>query len=98
MTGEEFYSTLYAIAESPLEKGVIWTGSNDGPFYVTRDNGKTWTNVTPKDLRAGRSRSVHRGLAASEGLGLLRGVSIPARRLSARTSTRPTTTARRGSA
>lgn len=50
ITGEEFYSTLYAIAESPLEKGVIWTGANDGPFHVTRDNGKTWTNVTPQDL------------------------------------------------
>jgi hypothetical protein len=53
VTGEEFYSTLYAIAESPLEKGVIWTGANDGPFYVTRDNGKNWTNVTPKDLPPG---------------------------------------------
>ena len=53
VTGEEFYSTLYAIAESPLERGVIWTGSNDGPFYVTRDGGKTWTNVTPKDMEPG---------------------------------------------
>ena len=53
ITGEEFYSTLYAIAESPLERGVIWTGANDGPFHVTRNNGKTWTNVTPKDLPAG---------------------------------------------
>jgi photosystem II stability/assembly factor-like uncharacterized protein len=53
VTGEEFYSTLYAISESPLEKGVIWTGANDGPFYVTRDNGKKWTNVTPKDLPTG---------------------------------------------
>jgi photosystem II stability/assembly factor-like uncharacterized protein len=53
VTGEEFYSTLYAILESPLERGVIWTGSNDGPFYVTRDNGKTWSNVTPKDLPPG---------------------------------------------
>ena len=53
VTGEEFYSTLYAIAESPVEKGVIWTGANDGPFYVTRDNGKSWTNVTPKDLPTG---------------------------------------------
>jgi photosystem II stability/assembly factor-like uncharacterized protein len=53
VTGEEFYSTLYAIAESPTEKGVIWTGSNDGPFFVTRDDGKTWTNVTPKDLPEG---------------------------------------------
>src|ERR1051326_3901413 len=53
VTGEEFYSTLYAIAESPLAKGVIWTGANDGPFHVTRNNGKTWTDVTPKDLQPG---------------------------------------------
>ena len=53
VTGEEFYSTLYAIAESPLEKGVIWVGSNDGPFHVTRNNGKIWTDVTPKDLPPG---------------------------------------------
>jgi photosystem II stability/assembly factor-like uncharacterized protein len=53
ITGEEFYSTLYAVAESPLEKGVIWTGANDGPFHVTRDNGKTWSNITPTDLPTG---------------------------------------------
>jgi photosystem II stability/assembly factor-like uncharacterized protein len=53
VTGEEFYSTLYAIAESPLEKGVIWTGANDGPFHITRDNGKTWSDVTPRDLPSG---------------------------------------------
>ncbi|MEO7217879.1 MAG: hypothetical protein ABI026_06770, partial [Gemmatimonadaceae bacterium] len=53
VTGEEVYSTLYAIRESPVQKGVIWTGANDGPVYVTRDNGKTWTNVTPKDLPSG---------------------------------------------
>jgi photosystem II stability/assembly factor-like uncharacterized protein len=53
VTGEEFYSTLYAISESKLEPGVIWTGSNDGPFYISRDNGKTWLNITPKDLPMG---------------------------------------------
>jgi photosystem II stability/assembly factor-like uncharacterized protein len=53
ITGEEMYSTLYAIRESALEPGVIWTGSNDGPVHVTRDNGKTWKNVTPKDLPPG---------------------------------------------
>ncbi|MBP8274882.1 MAG: hypothetical protein KAY59_10645, partial [Acidobacteria bacterium] len=53
VTGEEFYSTLYAISESTLEKGVIWTGANDGPFSVTRDDGKTWARVTPKDLETG---------------------------------------------
>ena len=35
VTGEETYSTLYSIRESPLESGVIWTGSNDGVFAVT---------------------------------------------------------------
>jgi photosystem II stability/assembly factor-like uncharacterized protein len=39
-------ATLIAIAESPLERGVIWTGSNDGVVSVTRDGGKTWSNVT----------------------------------------------------
>jgi photosystem II stability/assembly factor-like uncharacterized protein len=53
VTGEEFYSTLYAITESSLEAGVIWTGANDGPFHLTRDNGKTWTDITPKDLPTG---------------------------------------------
>jgi photosystem II stability/assembly factor-like uncharacterized protein len=53
VTGEEFYSTLYAIRESPLKKGVIWTGSNDGPFYVTRDDGKTWKKVTPSSQPQG---------------------------------------------
>ena len=52
-TGEESYSTLYAIREATLEKGVIWTGANDGPFYVTRDDGKTWKNITPKNQPAG---------------------------------------------
>ena len=52
-TGEEIYSTIYAIRESTVQKGVIWTGSNDGPVYVTRDDGKTWANVTPKDLPPG---------------------------------------------
>ena len=44
--GVEFGSTLFAIAESPLEKGVIWTGSNDGLVQVSLDDGATWTNVT----------------------------------------------------
>ena len=52
-TGEEFFSTLYAIRESPLEGGVIWVGANDGPFHVTRDNGKTWQNITPRGLPLG---------------------------------------------
>jgi photosystem II stability/assembly factor-like uncharacterized protein len=52
-TGEEVYSTLYSIRESPVQKGLIWTGSNDGLIFVTRDEGKTWTNVTPAGLQPG---------------------------------------------
>ena len=52
-TGEEVFSTLYAIRESPVQRGVIWTGANDGPFHVTRDNGRTWKNVTPRGLPLG---------------------------------------------
>lgn len=44
--GVEYFSTLFAIAESPKEKGLIWTGSNDGVVHLTRDGGKNWTNVT----------------------------------------------------
>ncbi|HYJ89627.1 MAG TPA: hypothetical protein VEW46_26430 [Pyrinomonadaceae bacterium] len=49
--GVEYFSTLFAIAESPKEKGLIWTGSNDGLVHLTRDGGKNWTNVT-KNLPA----------------------------------------------
>ena len=45
--GVEYGCTLFAIAESPVQAGVIWAGSNDGLIHVTRDGGKTWTNVTP---------------------------------------------------
>lgn len=48
--GAENYGTLAYIAESPHEKGVIWTGSDDGVVSLTRDGGATWKNVTPKGL------------------------------------------------
>ena len=44
--GVEYFSTIYAIAESPKEKGLIWVGTNDGLVQLTRDGGKNWTNVT----------------------------------------------------
>jgi photosystem II stability/assembly factor-like uncharacterized protein len=53
ITGEEFYSTLYAIRQSPHDANVIWAGANDGPFHVTRDDGATWTDITPPDLPEG---------------------------------------------
>jgi photosystem II stability/assembly factor-like uncharacterized protein len=48
--GAENYGTLAYVIESPLEKGVIWTGSDDGYVYLTRDGGTTWKNVTPQGL------------------------------------------------
>jgi photosystem II stability/assembly factor-like uncharacterized protein len=48
--GGENYATIAYVAESPHEKGVIWTGSDDGLVYLTRDDGKTWNNVTPAGL------------------------------------------------
>lgn len=53
VTGEEVYSSIYSMIESRLEKGVIWVGANDGPVSVTRDNGKTWKRVTPKNIGPG---------------------------------------------
>ena len=48
--GAENYGTLSYVIESPHEKGVIWTGSDDGLVYLTRDGGTNWKNVTPKGL------------------------------------------------
>ena len=49
-TGTEYYDTVFSIAPSPLAKGLIWVGTDDGLIQITRDEGKNWTNVTPKDL------------------------------------------------
>ncbi len=49
-TSIEYYDTIFTVAESPRQKGVIWTGSDDGLVQLTRDGGKSWTNVTPKDM------------------------------------------------
>jgi photosystem II stability/assembly factor-like uncharacterized protein len=45
-TGVEFYCTIFAVSESPKQRGVIWVGSDDGLVHVTRDGGANWTNVT----------------------------------------------------
>ena len=46
-TSVEYYGTIFAVMESPVQAGTIWTGSDDGLVHVTRDGGKNWTNVTP---------------------------------------------------
>jgi len=45
VTGAENYTTVIAIAPSPLERGVIWAGTDDGRVHVTRDGGANWTSV-----------------------------------------------------
>jgi photosystem II stability/assembly factor-like uncharacterized protein len=49
-TAVEYYDTIFTIDESPVKAGVIWVGSDDGLVHVTQDDGKTWQNVTPKDM------------------------------------------------
>ncbi|HKT08356.1 MAG TPA: glycosyl hydrolase, partial [Gemmatimonadaceae bacterium] len=49
-TSVEYYGTIFAIAPSPVVTNEIWTGSDDGMIYLTRDGGTTWTNVTPPNL------------------------------------------------
>ena len=46
-TGAEYYANIFAIAESVLEEGVIWVGSDDGLIHITKDGGETWENITP---------------------------------------------------
>jgi photosystem II stability/assembly factor-like uncharacterized protein len=49
-TTVEYYDTVFTIAESPAQKDLIWAGTDDGLIQLTRDGGKTWTNVTPKGI------------------------------------------------
>ncbi len=46
-TSVEYYSTIFTATESPYEKDLLWTGSDDGLMYVSKDGGKKWDNVTP---------------------------------------------------
>ena len=54
VTGEEYYSTLYAIQESKIREGLIWVGANDGPIHVTQNGGESWEDVTPEMPKGGR--------------------------------------------
>jgi photosystem II stability/assembly factor-like uncharacterized protein len=49
-SGAEIYDTIFTVAESPVQAGVIWAGSDDGLVHLTRDGGNNWTDVTPKDV------------------------------------------------
>ena len=53
ITGEEYYSTIYDINESPVKEGILWVGANDGPIHVSANGGKDWSNVTPSNIPDG---------------------------------------------
>lgn len=57
-TAVEVHCTVFTIAESPVEAGVIWAGSDDGLIHISRDNGVTWTNVTPQSMPKGATVSM----------------------------------------
>ena len=50
MNGPEVYATIFAIGPGKTDANIIWAGSDDGLVHVTRDGGKTWANVTPKEM------------------------------------------------
>ena len=52
ITSVEYYDTVFALAESPRQRGLLWAGSDDGLIHLTRDDGQHWTDVTPKDMPA----------------------------------------------
>jgi photosystem II stability/assembly factor-like uncharacterized protein len=49
-TGVEVYDTIFSVTESPVQKGQIWAGTDDGLVQLTRDGGEHWQNVTPKAM------------------------------------------------
>ncbi len=50
MNGPEIYATVFALAPSYHDINTIWAGSDDGKVHITRDGGKNWQNITPKEL------------------------------------------------
>ena len=49
-TSVEYYNTIFSLIVSPVQQGVLWAGADDGLIHVSRDNGKSWKNVTPKGM------------------------------------------------
>jgi photosystem II stability/assembly factor-like uncharacterized protein len=49
-TGVEVYSTIFAFEESPQTPGTLWAGTDDGLVHISRDDGKNWTDITPKKM------------------------------------------------
>jgi photosystem II stability/assembly factor-like uncharacterized protein len=53
-TSVEYYNTIFTLVESPLQKNLIWAGTDDGLIHITRDGGANWTNATPQGLPESR--------------------------------------------
>jgi photosystem II stability/assembly factor-like uncharacterized protein len=66
-TSVEYYGTVFTLAESPVRKGLLWAGSDDGLIHITRDGGRTWKNVTPKGIPEWATVSLIEASPASEG-------------------------------
>ncbi|MBO6523129.1 MAG: glycosyl hydrolase [Balneolaceae bacterium] len=49
-TSVEYYNTIFTFVESPIEPGLLWAGSDDGLIHISRNNGESWENVTPRGL------------------------------------------------
>lgn len=49
-TSVEYYCTIFAVAESVYDPNILWVGSDDGLVHITRNGGKTWTDITPKNM------------------------------------------------
>jgi photosystem II stability/assembly factor-like uncharacterized protein len=49
-TGVEVYGTIFALEPSPLQEGLLWAGSDDGLVHLSRDDGQTWSDITPKRM------------------------------------------------
>ncbi|MFQ5816567.1 MAG: glycosyl hydrolase [Terriglobia bacterium] len=49
-TSVEYYDTIFSVVESPHQEGLIWVGTDDGLVHLTRDAGKRWTDITPKEM------------------------------------------------
>jgi hypothetical protein len=52
ITSVEYYDTVFALGESPLQQGLLWAGTDDGLIQLTRNDGESWADVTPKDMPA----------------------------------------------
>ena len=64
-TGTENYDTIFSLAESPVQKGVLWAGSDDGLIHVSMDDGQNWKDVTPKNLSQFKSGALVSMIEAS---------------------------------